>query len=61
MTTGRAAAAWTCRDVHGRTVQVDRMKPTVKAPGAKRLKLKYDGTLSSFVSNLRRYSMVGNG
>jgi len=37
------------------------MKPTVKAPGAKRLKLKYDGTLSSFVSNLRRYSMVGNG
>jgi hypothetical protein len=43
---------------HGEAVQVDPIKPTVKAPGTKRLKLKYDATLSKFAFkfNLRRYS-----
>ena len=33
------------------------MKPTMKAPGSKRLKLRYDGPLSTFAFNfnLRRY------
>jgi len=35
------------------------MKPTLKAPGTKRLKLRYDQLLSSvaFEFNLRRYNM----
>jgi len=33
---------------HGRAVQVDPIKPTLKAPGTKRLKLKYDKLLSNF-------------
>jgi hypothetical protein len=39
-------------------VQVDPIKPMLKAPGTKRLKLKHDKTLSSFAFNfnLRRYS-----
>ena len=39
-------------------MQVDPIKPTLKAPGTKRLKLKYEKLLSSFVFNfgLRRYS-----
>ena len=39
-------------------MQVDPIKPTVKAPGTKRLKLKYAKLLSSFAFNvnLRRYS-----
>jgi len=39
-------------------VQVDPMKPTLKAPGPLRLKLKYDGSLSNFAfkSDLRRYT-----
>ena len=43
--------------LHGRAVQVDPIKPTLKAPGTKRLKLKYDKLLSSFAFNfnLRRY------
>ena len=32
--------------LHGRAVQLDPMKPTVKAPGTKRLRLKYDRLLS---------------
>jgi hypothetical protein len=38
-------------------VQVDPIKPTLKAPGTKRLKLKYAVTLSNlgFKFNLRRY------
>jgi hypothetical protein len=32
----------------GRVVQVDPMKPTLRAPGSNRLKLKCDGLLSSF-------------
>ena len=46
----------------GRAVQVDPVKPTLKAPGTKRLKLEYDEVLSSFAfkSNLRRYT-AGNG
>jgi len=36
------------------------MKPTLKAPGTKRLKLKYDSLRSifAFKFNLRRYTMV---
>jgi hypothetical protein len=43
---------------HGRAVQVDPNKPTLKAPGSKRLKLEYDKLLSGFAFNLnlRRYS-----
>ena len=43
----------------GRAVQVDPIKPTLNAPGTKRLKLKYVELLSSFAFNfnLRRYSM----
>ena len=39
-------------------VQVDLMKSTLKAPGTKRLKLKYDGPLSffAFEFNLRCYT-----
>jgi hypothetical protein len=42
----------------GRAVQVDPIKPTLKAPGAMRLKLIYVSLLSSspFKFNLRRYS-----
>ena len=43
----RTAASWL-----GRVVQVDPIKPTMKAPGAKRLKLKYDEVLSNFAYNL---------
>jgi len=40
-------------------VQVDPIKPMLKAPGTKRLKLKIDELLSSFAFNLnlRRYTM----
>jgi hypothetical protein len=39
-------------------VQVDPTKPTLKAPGNKRRKLKFGVTLSNFAfkSNLRRYN-----
>ena len=42
----------------GRAVQVEPMKPMLKAPGTKRLKLKYDEPPSNitFKFNLRRYS-----
>jgi hypothetical protein len=42
----------------GRAVQVHPVKPTLKAPGTKRLKLKYNILLSSFAFNfnLRQYS-----
>jgi len=42
----------------GRTVQVDPIKPTLKAPRTKRLKRKYDELVSnvSFKFNLRRYT-----
>ena len=41
-------------------MQVDPIKPTFKAPGTERLKLKYDKVLASFAFNfnLRRYTMV---
>ena len=44
---------------HGSVVQVDPMKPVLKAPGCKYLKLKHDKRLSSFgfKFNLRRYTM----
>ena len=42
----------------GRAVQVEPMKSTLKAPGAQRLKLQYDESLSSFAFkfNLCRYN-----
>jgi hypothetical protein len=45
---------------HGRAVQIDFIKPTLKAPGPKRLKPKYDEPASKFAFrfNLRRYDMV---
>ena len=45
----------------GRAVQVDPIKPTLKAPGTKRLKLNYDKLLSSFAfnSNLCCYTEAG--
>jgi hypothetical protein len=41
-------------------VQIDPIKPTLKAAGTKRLKLKYDGPLShlTFKFNLRRYTWI---
>jgi len=46
----------------GEALQVDPMELTLKAPGSRRLKLKYDASLSNFAFefNLRRYS-VGAG
>ena len=45
------------RHLPGRAVRVDPIKPTLKAPGIKLLKLKYDKPLSNFAFkfNLRRY------
>ena len=47
----------------GRAVQVDPMKPTLKAPVSKRLTLKHDGLLSSFAFNfsLRCYMLATAG
>ena len=44
-------------------MQVDLMKPTLKAPRTKRLKLKYDEPISNFAFkfNLRRYTEVVMG
>jgi hypothetical protein len=41
-------------------VHVDPIKPTLKAPDTKRLKLEYDGLLSNiaFNFNLHRYNQV---
>ena len=46
--------------LRGKPVQVDPIKPTLKAPETKRLKLNYDGPLSNcaFNFNLRRYNVV---
>jgi hypothetical protein len=48
-------------DCLGTTVQVDPMKPELKPPGTKRLKLKCDILLSTsaFKFNLRRYTLGG--
>ena len=48
----------TTRLHRGRAVQVDPMKPTLKAPGSKRFEIKYDQLLSNFAFkfNLRRYT-----
>ena len=44
----------------GRVVQVDPVKPVLKAPGSMLLKLRCDGPLSNvaFNFNLRRYSLA---
>jgi hypothetical protein len=49
-------------DRRGGAVQVDPIKPKLKAPGTKRLQLKCDEPLSSsaFKFNLRRYNVVSN-
>ena len=46
--------------VPGRVVQVEPIKPMLKAPGTKRLKLLYEEPPSSFAFefNLRRYSLA---
>jgi hypothetical protein len=57
---GAAAARAPCAGVRrGRVVQIDPMKPKLKPPGTKRLKLEYDGLLSNFgfKFNLRRYTV----
>ena len=43
---------------HGKAVQIDPMKPSLKAHGTKRLQLKFDILLSNFAFkfNLRRYT-----
>ena len=40
-------------------MQIEPIKPTLKPPGTKRLKLEYDGLLSNFgfKINLRRYNL----
>jgi len=45
--------------LRGRAVQVDPIKPTLKAPGTKRLKVQYDEPLLTFAINfsLRRYNV----
>ena len=45
---------------HGRAGQVYPIKPTLKAPGTERLKLKYEEQLSNFgfKFKFRRYSMA---
>jgi hypothetical protein len=50
------------RRLRGRAVQVDPVKPTLKAPGTERLKLKAEELLSNFgfKFNLRPY-VVGAG
>jgi hypothetical protein len=47
------------RGHHGKPVQVDPIKPRLKAPGIKRLKLKCDNLRLNyaFKFNLRRYTM----
>ena len=57
---GAAAGDGAAGRGHGRAVQVDPIKPTVKAPGIKLVKVKCDEPLSNFVYklNLRRYTMV---
>ena len=43
-------------------MHADPIKPTLRAPGTKRLKLSYDGSLSKFAFkfNLRRYTMYAD-
>ena len=52
-----------CTYLLGRAVQVDPIKTTLKAPGIKLLKLKYDKPLSNFAFkfNLRRYTSGSSG
>ena len=49
------------RGAPGKAVQVEPIKPMLKAPGTKCLNLKCDKLLSSFAFNfnLRRYSLAG--
>ena len=40
-------------------MHVDPTKPTLKEPGSKRSKQKYNSLISGFLLNLRRYGKVG--
>jgi hypothetical protein len=59
---GGAAHRWRGRH-RGRPVQVDPIKPTLKAPGTKRLKVRYEEPLSKFALkfNLRLYIVAASG
>ena len=60
---GRAASAGRGGVARGgRAVQVDPIKPTLTAPGSKRLKLKFDEPLSNFAFkfNMRCYTAGGD-
>ena len=50
----------TMRTDHGRAVQVDPIKPVLKAPGAMLLKVRHDEALSNIAFNfsLHRYTTV---
>ena len=56
----RIVKEWPSLDAEVRAVQVDPMKPMLKAPGSKRLKLKCDESLWNFAFkfNLRRHTEV---
>jgi len=58
---GLAAVEGHERVTEGRAVQVDPIRPTLKAPGSNLLELQSDALLSSFAFNLnlRRYMQVG--
>ena len=55
-----AAGAGRAHQEPGWAVQVDPIKPTLKAPGTYRLILEYDQLFSKFAfnCNLRRYNLV---
>ena len=46
------------RDAPGKAMQIDPIKPTLKPPGIKLVKLKFDTPLSNFAFsfNMRRYN-----
>jgi hypothetical protein len=57
---GGARAVARRAPLHGRAVQLDPIKPALKAPGIKRLKLICNDPLSNFAFkfNLRHYTMA---
>jgi len=59
----QSASACSLSDMsHGRAVQVDPIKPALKAPGTKRLELIYDGLVSNFAFNFNpRCYITGTG
>ena len=53
--------SWSRGPPRGKAVKTDPIKPTLKAPGTKGLKLRYDDLPSNFAAefNLRRYNRGG--